>query len=441
MRNKVTWMIVILTLIGILTRFTFVTSVPGNLQSDTVDTIRSFLEHAHRQEYDLFSTNWNGSHIVNQWMVAVPWYTLGRPYWAVSITASVLSIICSLAFFGLVLGATKRPGIAFITSLWLMVDPWFLNFSRAGWENIANCLMVIGLLYALVLPAKKLSIRLSLLLLVATVSPYLYHPGKIVAVIAVGALVVILVRAQKILWKQKLGILAVCMVTIGLSIMPLLMTPSVNQLGRIATVSVFSYEDPLASFVESLERNLLGFTTFQSEQWHVGLNSRYLPLAGWILPPLIVGLYWLGTLFALRKRWWVILVGFLLIYPVNLLSMHTPDAARTVHALPYIYLMVAFGLLGLLKFAHFISNRYHLSTLRGYELGTLVAKGALAIVVISLAVQQFLTYWIWITNPTTLRGREPAIYHYEYQQWLRDIDSQLDEMGRTLSIYEWKDET
>ena len=82
-----------------------------------------------------------------------------------------------------------------------------------------------------------------------------------------------------------------------------------------------------------------------------------------------------------------------------------------------------------------------MSTLRGYELGALVAKGALAIVVISLAVQQFLTYWIWITNPTTLRGREPAIYQYEYQQWLRDIDSQLDEMGRTLSIYEWKDET
>lgn len=439
--NKVTtFHLLLLACFGVITRFVFLDSVPANLQPDGVDSIRLYAEHRHRNDFAINSTQHNGSHIVNQMIVGIPWEIFGRQYWAVRLGSAVLSIVCTIIFYLMVRSWTHNAKIAFITSLLLLVNPWFLNFSRSGWDNITNCVTVTILLFAFSLPNSKQTTKWLLFLLVTCVSPYLYHSGKIVALVATFALFGTMM-SNRFSHKKRLGLIVLTVSILMFCATPLLMISSETQLGRIGTVSIVSESDVWSALQENFVNNALGFLTFQPDQWYVGLNSRYLPLDGWVVHPVIVFLYWIGTLYSLRKRWWLVLVGVILIYPVNLFSRATPDAARTLHALPYIYLMVAFGLLGLLKFAHFISNRYHLSTLRGYELGTLVAKGALAIVVISLAVQQFLTYWIWITNPTTLRGREPAIYQYEYQQWLRDIDSQLDEMGRTLSIYEWKDET
>lgn len=421
-------------LFGTLTRFMYLDLVPANLQPDSVDTIRMYLEHRYRHDFSPISTNWNGSHIINQLMIAVPWELVGKPYWAVSLGPVLISIICLLAFYFLVTYWTKNPNIAFIFTLLLMVDPWFLNFSRSGWENIANCLGVILLLFSLQLPTKQYKLQFTLLFLVTVVSPYLYHPGKIIALVSFVVLLV-LVLMKKIRLIQKVIHLFFTIVMIAMCLMPILLVDITNQWGRINTVSIFNTSNVTTAFLSNLHNNFLGFMTYQPAQWSIGLNSRYLPLDSWVLHPVIVLLFMFGTLYLLRKTWWLILIGILLIFPVNILSQNTPDAARTVHALPFIYFVSAFGL----NFFNSFLDRINHCSQKKIQVIRLVKLGLVSLGVMMLIFLQLTHYHNWITHPLTLKTREPAIYFYEYDRWLNDAKKQIELTGKTLSIYEWID--
>ena len=432
--NKQTVLLLFILTVGIITRFLFLNKVPGNLQPDSVDTIRIYLEHRYHHDFSFFSTNWNGSHIINQLLIAVPWEVMGKPYWAVQLGPAILSIIASLLFFLLVTKMVNNYPIALITSLLLLVDPWFLNFSRSGWENIANCIGVIVLFYSLLHTHSKPALRRWLLFLVAVISPYLYHPGKIIALIALSALIINSLK-QNVVLTKKLRQICFVILSVGLGTLPLLFISSTNQFGRISTVSIFSNENPLLQLGLNTSNNWVGFLTFQPEQWYVGINSRYLPLDGWVIHPIIVVLFMLGTLYTLKKCWWLVLVGILLVFPINLLSSNTPDAARTIHALPFVYLMTANGL----RLLRFGLKKIQLPQCCNTPITRVLFGGALYLGVFVLMIFQLTHYWNWITNPETLAVREPAIYAEEYDRWLRDTDKQLFTLGRTLSIYEWRD--
>jgi len=433
--NKVTIAhLVIILLLGVITRFAFLDSVPGNLHPDSVDTIRIYLEHRFAGNFSLLSTNWNGSHIINQLMIAIPWEVMGMPYWAVQMGPALISIICLLAFYLLVKSWLNNAVIALLSTLLLMVDPWFLNFSRSGWENIANCLGVILLLYSFTPHSKKHGFQKILMVLVAMGSPYLYHPGKIIAFTALIALVVVSLK-EKIALSKKFIQLLIIFILLSLSIMPMFFIDSVNQFGRITTVSIFSEIDVKEALLFNLKNNWLGFLTFQPEQWSIGINSRYVPLDSWIIHPVVVLLFMVGIIYTVWKRWWLVGVGLLLIVPVNVFSNNTPDAARTIHALPYIYLMSTLGAHSL----YLLIKRFYTSKFCIKPVIRMVFLGSVVTGVLGLMSIQLLHYWNWITDPKTLVVREPAVYSHEYDRWLNDTFAQLKNTGRTLSIYEWRD--
>lgn len=419
-----------------MTRFAFIDTVPNNLQPDSVDTIRHFLEKRTRGESSFFTTNWNGSHIINQWLIALPWYILGQPYWAVHLSSATMSLLIAVLFFIFLKEATKSTLVAFVGSLWLLVDPWFLNFSRSGWENIANCLMVVLLLYAQVREEGDFKKRAALLIIVSLISPYLYHPGKIISGLAVILLAISILRRDSLVWRTRLSYLFIFILIWFIWLLPFLSISAQHQLDRISAVSIFSQVDPWLSLVQNLKNNFLAFAFFQDSYWHVGINGRYLPLEGWVLYPPLIVFYWLGILSSLWKRRIFLFVGIVLIWPINILSLHTPDAARTLHALPFIYLMISLGLhLLISQISRFINRLLVASDLRASALS--LFNLTVLIFAIGLALHQFTTYWVWINQPRTLKSREPAIYRDDYEQWLREMRRQLKVSGRTLNINEW----
>lgn len=433
--NKRTMLyLLVILILGALTRFMYLDVVPANLQPDSVDTIRIYLEHRYRQDFSPLSTNWNGSHIINQLMIAVPWELAGEPFWAVSLGPALISIVSLIAFYFLVTCWTKNPSLAVILTLLLMVDPWFLNFSRSGWENIANCLGVILLLLSLQLPTKQSKLQYTLLFLVTVISPYLYHPGKIIALISFTVLIVLVV-IKKIKLTQKVILLFFTIVVTGMCLIPIWLVDSATQWVRINTVSIFNTSNVTTAMISSLRNNFLGFMTFQPAQWSIGINSRYIPLDSWVLHPVIVLLFMFGTLYLLRKKWWLILIGILLIFPVNILSQNTPDAARTVHALPYIYFVSAFGL----NLFNSLLDRLVRFSQKKLQIIKVVKLGSVSLGVMMLLFLQLTHYHNWISHPLTLKTREPAIYIYEYDQWLGDAKKQIELTGKTLSIYEWRE--
>jgi len=432
MKNKLQYLaLALLLVLGIFTRFHHASSVPGNLQPDSVDTIRSYLEHKSTGRTNFFSTNWNGAHIVNQWLIAVPWDVAGQSYGAAHLTASLASILIILLFYLVSVRISGSPMIAFIVSALFLVDPWFVNFSRSGWENILNCFGVLGLILSLFM---KSGMRKWLLLFfVALVSPYLYHPGKIISLVAFLLLLIDIGRFPSRMW-EKLKILLVVVGVAIVSFTPLAVTSLSNQLGRISTVSIFSHPELATVWQEHLQRNWLGFLTFQAKEWHIGVNSRYVPLNDWVLHPFIVFLYMVGTIAALKRKPSLVIMGILLVYPVNLFSQNTPDAARTIHAFPYIYGIVLYGVVSIKQTVHsFTKKLLYPGKIIYFVLGLTFFALSLAI-----SCQQMTHYWLWINDARTLFTREPAIYNYEYDRWLTDIKLQIEQEGRSINIYEWK---
>lgn len=435
-RSVLLFHLVIVIVFSCVTRFYKLGTVPSNIQPDAVDTIRMFVEHQHRGDLTLFSTNWNGSYIVNQYLVALPWELTGRAIWGIRLGPAVLSIIGIVLFYFVVWRWTKRPWLALSISLLFASDPWLLNFSRSGWENIANIIPTLGLLFVFTLSCSQQRLRWSLLFAIGVISPYLYHPGKLIGIVAIAWLLLDIARSAQV-FQRKIVCLGAVVVLFGVLASPLLLVPRSEQLGRIFTVSVFNEPDYQQTYLESVQRNVVGFITFQSKEWRIGLNSRYLPLDGWVLPPVIVVLYLLGTVAALRKHWPIVILGLALIFPINLLSRNTPDAARSLHALPYIYVMAAFGLNTLVNVSRWVLTKLHLQI---HQPASLIGWSVVTLIGCMLTSRNLQHYWLWINDPRTIAVREPAISTHVYSQWLDDMNRLLEERGRTISIYEWQDQ-
>lgn len=437
MKNKLLIIhLLLLCFFGCITRFYRLAAVPINIQPDAVDTIRMYIEHQRWGNVTLFSTNWNGSHIVNQYLIAFPWELTGRAVWGVRLGPAVLSIICIVLFYCVVWRWTKRPWLAFVVSLLFASDPWLLNFSRSGWENIANIIPTLGLLFVFTLARSQQRLRWNLLFAIGVISPYLYHPGKLIGIVAIAWLLLDIARSTRVI-QRKIMRMGAVIVLFGILISPLLFVPKSEQLGRIFTVSVFNEPDYRQTYLESVQRNIVAFITFQSNEWHIGLNSRYLPLDGWVLPPVIVVLYLLGTVAALRKNWSIVILGLVLIFPINLLSRNTPDAARSLHALPYIYVMAAFGLNTLVNVSRWVLTKLHLQI---HQPASLIGWSVVTLIGCMLTSRNLQHYWLWINDPRTIAVREPAVSTHVYSQWLDDMNRLLEERGRTISIYEWQDQ-
>ena len=109
---------------------------------------------------------------------------------------------------------------------------------------------------------------------------------------------------------------------------------------RIERVSVLAQEDPLQLLQESIKKNLRGFLRFAREDFNAPLNKRYIPLDSPPIAPLLAGLYIFGLVIALVKFPYIALFYLMVLLPVQVLSLRTPDAARAVHIVPLIYFFV-----------------------------------------------------------------------------------------------------
>lgn len=419
--------------VGVFTRFVGLAHVPANIQPDAIDTLRMYLEHRHNQDFSFFSTNWNGVHIFNQLFIAVPWEVAGESYWGVNLGPAVVSILCSLLLFALLRKTTKSTTIAFATAMLLLLDLWFLNFSRNGWENIANCLGVIALLYCALLPRQNNKIRLSVLFVTTIVSPYLYHPGKVIALAALAMLFsgLLKIHFEK---KKKIQPLLLAGFCIGFCWLPLLLIPGRTQLGRIETVSVLNQPNSMETIKENLVQNIKGFLLFDAMDWSVGTNSRYLPLDGFVMHPILIFLFLVGVLYMLKKRWQIVVLGIFLLMPINVLSRNTPDAARSVHMVPFFYVMIASGMVVIRNGCRRLSTW---KVARKFRFSLLLPR--LFLVGVALfCIYQWQNYWQWIQRPDILQVRQPAVAVDEYDRWLRDTKKQIEETRHSLSLYEWR---
>ncbi|MCH8088018.1 MAG: hypothetical protein IIC81_09245, partial [Chloroflexi bacterium] len=157
--------------------------------------------------------------------------------------------------------------------------------------------------------------------------------------------------------------------------------------------------------VHQVWRNFDGFILLNSERFKGGLNARYLP-PDWAVLDRITGvLFWLGLLvsfFRWRQTilWWTMLL--VMLFPIQVFSTGTPDAARAVGAAPFFFLFAGLGIDWLL----------------GLRLGRpLLLRSATVLLLIAIAYINISGYFHWMDQPIASAARQPAVEVEEFALW------------------------
>jgi len=400
--------------------------IPANINPDACDAIWTYLRFKHRSDFYLFDLNWNGAPALNTYIIGLAWELYYRTVTGLRLPMVILSsLTVSFAFIYFYL-LTKKIWLSFIVSLLLATNPLFLNFSRDGWENIFNSLYLTLILigYYLFSNKKYLHQAISLIIIGVILGFYGYHPGKFY-LLAVLISMLIIKLPQNI---SRLKLFLITMIIVVIFIGPQLIfmvTQSLKSFGRIYAVSIFQSSEWLSILIKNIINNIRGFIFFDIDVFQGYLNQRYLPLTTSFINIVLLPFYLIGLGYALIKIPEIIIIFIIILFPVQIFSLGSPDGARAVHSLP---LFFTFIILGINFFINLIQQK-NLSRL---------------IYIIITVCFSFLiwfnikTYFNWITNERTLKARRPAIKNEDIFLWSSSLESVIKKGGFGFNVGEWE---
>jgi 4-amino-4-deoxy-L-arabinose transferase-like glycosyltransferase len=293
----------------------------------------------------------------------------GKTPLGIRLPAALFGLVSIAMLYGIVLELTRRQGTALLAALFLAIQPWFVHFSRTGWEPAAELPFLLGALYALLRTlratqeGKPLSHRgLLASALLFGLAPYTYMAAWFYAACFGGSLLALHVR-QCARRENQVAFLATLLLSL------LIATPALWFLLFDPYTSARGYS--IATFAPGLSlANLHVFAVNYIA--HFGWpflfasgddNPRYLSGTGelfWWTAPLAL----VGTIFAwryVRPRPLLVWVSlWLLMFPLAgaLTNDGVPHAARTLAGAPIFCVLSAIGLTTLSDFRkHFASSK------------------------------------------------------------------------------------
>lgn len=415
---------------SLILRSIWLDSLPYNLNPDEADNLTTYLLAKHTNNPSLLGFNWNGAPAINIYLIGFFWELFGKSFFGLRFLSALLSSLSILVFFVLSRKVTKNPALAFIFSLSLATNPWFLNFSRSGWENVFNALtlMIIFLGFYFLYLKQSFKMALFLLILGSVASFYFYHPGKLFFP-AVVLILLIIPNLKKL--KAHLFTFFLFFLISFLLILPQLksmLTQPVKSFDRLQAVSIWKKPNSSQLFKNNLKRNLDGFLFFKRASFIDHLNLRYIPLNSNPLQPFLIPFYLTGLGVASIKYPYLLIFYLIVLLPVQIFSLDTPNAARAVHVVGAIYF---FTLLG----ANFLLRK--LSSLKPLSCQSVFFIFIFLTLIISLSDAKI--YYQWISSAQTLKAREPAIWKNEYQAWLLTLEESIKSQGVGFNVSEWKE--
>lgn len=263
--------------------------------------------------------------------------------------------------------------LGLVTSFLLAINPWHLQFSRAGFEaNLAVFLIVLGVY--LFLKAVKFNIWFLILSSLSfSLSLYAYHAARLFTPLLTLSLGLIFIKK---LWKEKKIVL------VSLTLALFLISPIIKEFknpavkSRFQQTSAFSVLEPVLESNEKIreDKNTIWARIIHHRFWGYGkiylnhyfdhFRPEFLFLKGDINPrhsTREVGLIYLievpfllaGIYFVFHKKQWELLpiIFWLILAPVPAgLTKATPHALRFLISIPTLQILTAYGIVNLFLF-------------------------------------------------------------------------------------------
>ena len=425
--------LVAILLFALATRLWHLGTFPANLVCDECDNLRNIYEIIVFDDPSLFGLDWKPQAALSLHMMS--WFIRwgGNSPFMLRLPSALISVVALIPFYYLMRRSVSRTA-SLAAVLLLSTNPWYLNFSRSGWENVHICLAtflaVLGLIRAL-----EGRGRWWVNVLVSSVgtawSLYGYFAGRAVPFILALSLPFAFwlypTRKRRILGTY--AAITVLSLVLFAPQMPVIYDQWDAFTSRMRTVSALHVPLPSKdheSRVELLKDNLI--SAILSVTWPINNTRRYAAPAQPLIHPLVGLLAELGmftSLWVLRRHiwWWLMLVVPLICTQV--LTTQIPHAARGIAIAPILFYFAAVGL----------------DVLSPYWYGFSQRRVAIVVVLLCMiAVYGDLRlYHEWMAAPETLLNRGPGVSVADFPYWAQWQINRLQKSGlKTGSMESWE---
>ena len=406
-------LVLILATAAIL-RLVSLTDVPPNVTADEADNLQVVYHILADQGPGFFGLDWKPAPAFSTYVMAAFMRVFGETIVGMRMASVVLSLL-SLAVFYLV-ARESLSRLASLSSTFLLgTGLWYLHFSRSGWENLHVGLYALLATLALTWAVKRGSWYLYAAAGVfAALGLYGYSTGRLIVVAVLLYLPVALLHNRENRRHTLLGF-ALAVVVAAALFAPQLKT-ALDDWDRFnyrtRAVSIFNTLDDYRGesgatsiILHQVWRTIDGFLLMDSGMSGIGINARYIPPSWAVLDRITGLLFWLGLIVSVRRfrqtaLWWAMMLA--LLFPIQVLSTWTPDAARAVGAAPFFYLFVGLGL-------DFLFN---LPIKR-----KLAVRAAAVPLLAAIAYINVSAYFQWMDEPHVRAARQPAVEVEEFDRW------------------------
>ena len=366
-KKALIFLVIILAVAGFF-RFWQLDKIPPGLYPDEAMNGNDALDLMRKGEFRTFYPDNNGREGLFVWLLAFSFWIFGPSIWSIKVVSALSGVLTILGIYLLVkeifkLTEKKKEEIiriALLSSLFLAVSFWHVNFSRIAFRAILIPLLLTFGFYFLFRAFNSLKENLNLKIMLSIAASgiifglgfYTYISYRFIAIL--GPLVLLfwwLIIRKKVFFKAA-GILIVFML---LTFLPLgiyfLQNPG-DFFGRATGVSVLSHETPLLKLGESIISHLAMFNFQGDHNWRHNYSSA--PLLLWPVGLLFL----LGIALSLKKIYKgarkrnyrsLALYSFLtswfliMLFPGFLSAEGIPHSLRVIGAIPPVYIFAGIG--------------------------------------------------------------------------------------------------
>lgn len=358
-------LLLILALAGFF-RLWQIDSIPPGLYPDEAMNGNDALTTLETGQFKVFYPENNGREGFFIWLIALSFKLLGPASWSLRLVSALFGILTVLGLYLLVKEILNKK-VALLSSFFLAISFWHVNFSRIGFRSILVPFLLCFSFYFLFKAFRKNTLLDYIWSGIFFGLGFYTYIAFRAAVLILGMVILLKMieywkenKPKKInwdwLWKKvylkdgwwKVDIFFLVIIIIALPIGIYFFNNPQDFIGRAGGVSVLNADQPLRELAISTIKTLGMFNFIGDGNWRHNLAGS--PMLIWSVGILFI----LGLILAIKniftkKSVYVFLIAWFLVMllPAVFTSEGLPHALRTIGLIPVVYILAALGLIWL----------------------------------------------------------------------------------------------
>ena len=431
-KNKTTKAVLLFILIlSVFFRFWQIKNSPPGLYPDEAINGNDALESLQDNNFKLFYPYNNGREGLFVWLISASFYLFGTSLWSLKLPSAIIGTLTVLGIYlftkEIFIQKKSSTIIALLSSFFLAVSFWHVNFSRISFRAIIVPFSLVFSFYFLLKSFRTKRIKDSIVSgILFGLGFYSYPSFRLAVILLFLALIFYWTKHKQENSEQSfLKLSIINLLSIFVTALPMgvyfLKNPQ-DFLGRNSQVSIFNQSNILQEFFQSLFLHLGMFNFWGDGNWRHNLPRS--PQLFWI-----VGIFFLIGLYLIVKKIiknrqqketlipeYILIAWFIvMLLPGVLTSEGCPHALRVVEIIPVAYTLAG---LGAFSTYQYLSNKVNnKSILKIWSL----------IVLLLITIFQYDKYFVkWSLSPETKIGF--SSYYVDIGNYLNSLSDSIEKI-------------